>query len=300
MAVNPQAPVQASPAAAPQEHTPAPPVDQSAETPASFSVPEQAPAGRDWFRDTMNQMRGYRTGAPVEEPAANPETPLASEQNRESAPASPQEQAQPSAETKSGTPPGQVRTYSQDEIARLVQAETDRRLDKHNREEAERRRRAEASAEVEQDRELRRKDPYGYARKMEQKEVEAQALMQQLQVAQTHVQRLGVDYDRTVVDPIVTAVPAQLRQALLANVGDGLDGRGTLVQGALKTLEKHWREAGFTDARKRLAQDQGFIKEILTRYGGQRTEPDSAPSIGSAPSASPNMNDRLRRMAGRY
>jgi hypothetical protein len=299
VAVNSQAPVQPSPAAAPTEHTPAVPVDQTAATPPSIEAPEQAPVGRDWFRDSMNAVRGIRTG--IEDPAPRPETPPASEPKPETAPGAQKEQAKPSAETKDGTPPQtpQARVYTEAEIARMVQAETDRRLDKHNREEAERRRRAAADAEIEEERELRRKDPYGYARKMEQKEIESQALQQQLRVAQTHVQQLGVDFDRTVVDPIVTAVPAALRSALLQNVGEGLDGRGALVQGALKALEKHWREQGFTEARKRLASDQGFVKEILTRYGGQRPEPDSIPSTGTAPGAPVNMNDRLRMMAGR-
>jgi hypothetical protein len=181
----------------------------------------------------------------------------------------------------------------------MVQAETDRRLDKHNREEAARRQRAAAEAAVEQERDLRRKDPYGYARMMEAKEVEMQALQHQLKFAQTHVLQIGAEYDRSVLDPIVTAVPTQARQALLQQTGDGIEGRGALVQASLKTLEKHWREQGYNEARKRLGSDQAFIKEILTRYGGTYPEPDSTPSIGAAPGGPVNMNDRLRIMAGR-
>ncbi len=297
MAVNTQAPVQPSPAAAPQEHTPAPPVDQTAVTPPSIPSPEQAPVGRDWFRDSMNAVRGRSTTSD----APTPETPPASETKSESAPAAPREQTPASAATKDGSPPAQqaafqTRTYTQADLDRMVQAETDRRLDKHNREEAERRRRAAAEQEAEQERNLRRTDPYGYAKRIEAKEIEAQALQQQLRFAQTHVQQIGVDYDRSVLDPIITAVPAPVRAELLKNGGDGIEGRGALVQGALKALQKQWREEGFQEARKRLSQDQGFVKEILTRYGGRQIEPDSTPSVGTAPSAPVNMNDRLRSM----
>jgi hypothetical protein len=45
-------------------------------------------------------------------------------------------------------------------------------------------------------------------------------------------------------------------------------------------------------------QDPTFIKEILTRYGGQSPEPTSISALPTSPGTeSDNMNDRLRAAA---
>lgn len=262
---------------------------QPAVTPASPQPTEQdqTRGNDDWFRQAFSAQRGvHTTGRDESAPAPQPETPPAStdprpEPETQAARPAPAGERQPS-QSQSRTSKAFSPPKSQEEFDRAVQAEADRRLDKHNREEAARRQAAQAQQQALAERELRQKDPYQYAQLMEQREQENAALQQQLQVAQRHVLALGNDFDRNVLDPLVLAVPAAERARILENVPDGVQGRSHVARSAMQVLEKHWRSQGEADARKRLINDQSFVKEVMARYGGQRPEPESTPAVSGA------------------
>jgi hypothetical protein len=174
-----------------------------------------------------------------------------------------------------------------EEFNRRVQAETDRRLDKFQREEAERRKREEK-------RRLRDTDPYAYAQ-MEKEDEEKTAALQS-QLAEVHkLASSTVDtYDKTVLDPLMRAVPEAQRRAILSSIEPGLPGRGQAAVQALKALESHYTQVGIQKARETLMKDQSFIKEVLAKYGGMRQEPEHIPANGSAAPVGLNPNDSLR------
>jgi dTDP-glucose pyrophosphorylase len=176
-------------------------------------------------------------------------------------------------------------------LERRIQAEADRRLDKFQREEAQRRKATE-------ERELREKDPYGYVELLKQREQEAEVVGKQLKAAQEFAITNVRTYDSAVLDPIMAAVPSEERQRILGSIGDGIPGRAQAAAEAMKILHKTWKDQGRAEARKVLLNDQAFVKEVLARYGGQRQEPESAPAVASS-GRSFNMNDLIRGAAGR-
>jgi len=269
-------------------------------TPASESTPEQAPQ-RDWFREAFASTR--TTYVPGQEPPAqadpapHPETPPASAKAPKSDVAEQASAPEPQRQPKE-TP--QPKTLSQAEFDRAVQAEVDRRNAKFQREEGERRRRAAIEAQREQDRVLRDQDPYAYAERMKQREQENEVLQKQLEQTHGLLSSTVADYDRIVLDPLLTAVPAQERQKILQEIQDGLPGRGEAAIKSLKVLERHWQQQGEARARQRLMSDQAFVKEVLARYGGQRPEPEHIPARAApGPSGGRDMNSLMRQMSGR-
>jgi hypothetical protein len=174
----------------------------------------------------------------------------------------------------------------------------DRRLDKFNREEAARRQREQEQRQREQERHLRDTDPHEYARLVrEQEQAQAETQQKLLEIQQFATEQVTT-YDRHVLDPIIKSLPESDRQELLSNVEGGLEGRGKLTQAALGALKKHFTDQGRQSARQALMNDQTFIKEILTRYGGGVPEPVSAPALPSSASYDDdNMNNRLRAAA---
>lgn len=299
MGVNSAAPQGESPQqnAGTESQAPSAVLSTPAESPTSSQQPEQAPSV-DWFREAFNRHR-TTTGAvaePIEQQPATP-TPPASAQPTESESAQENRQEQPTHQ-RQDTPA--ARPYTQDEFNRHVQAETDRRLAKFQREEGERRRQAAAAEQARQERELRQKDPYAYARLVEQREAENAQLQQQLQQTHGLLTSSVREYDTAVLDPIMTALPEKERKQILEGIGEGIPGRGQAATSALKVLEKHWKAQGVSEARQTLLKDQAFIKEVLARYGGQRPEPDHVPAInGAAPTRAGDMNTLMRQATGR-
>jgi hypothetical protein len=180
---------------------------------------------------------------------------------------------------------------TREQYERSVQAEADRRLDKFQREEAQRRKATE-------ERELRENDPYGYVELLKQREKEAEVVGKQLKAAQDFAITNVRTYDSAVLDPIMAAVPTEDRQRILQSIGDGIPGRAQAAAEAMKVLHKTWRDQGRAEARKVLLNDPSFVKEVLARFGGQRQEPESAPAVASS-GRSFNMNDLIRNAAGR-
>lgn len=258
---------------------------------------------RDYFRDAFNATRGFM---PAPQSPTGEATPPGDKQEASGTAADAGAQVPPSAEgsgngsagtqaaptgTSKTDSDGNVITLTSEELARRVQAETDRILAKRNREESARR-------ETEELKELRRTDPYAYARRMEAQETEQAALRKQLEDSEALVLSNMKAYDATVLDPLFTALPDETVQKIFAeNDPVGIVGRGRAAAAAIKALESHWKAQGVASARESLLNDQAFIKEVFTRYGGGGQEFEHVPAEG--PSTGPvnveaAMNDWMR------
>lgn len=133
---------------------------------------------------------------------------------------------------------------------------------------------------------------------MREREVEQAETYKKLQEIQVFATEQVTTYDRQVLDPIFKALPESERRDILAGIEGGIEGRGKATNAALSALKKLYVDQGRQSARQALMQDQTFIKEILTRYGGQMPEPSSVSALPSSPlNESGNMNDRLRAAA---
>ena len=171
-------------------------------------------------------------------------------------------------------------SLTEEELARRVQAETDRREAKRAQEQkvAERKR-------------LRDEDPWAYVQQ-ERQEEEAGHANNQLGNLVTGI---GQHYDRASIDPVVMSLPEEERQRILnmEGVGAGLDGRKKLVTESLKALEKHWKAEGAKDAETKLRRSSAFRKQIFSEFRGGIVEPELLP--GSASSAADETVSALLR-----
>lgn len=196
------------------------------------------------------------------------------------------EEAAPSAEEPTAESELQTRTLSNEEIARLVQSEADRREALRNKEarDAERKR-------------LRDEDPYEYA------EQERLAEAQQAQNAQLgeFFQNIGRLHDSATLVPLMDALDEKERQRLLAlpGAGDGVEGRKLLTTEAMKALEKQWRAEGAKDAEAKLRRNQTFRKQLMSEFGGS-SEPEVVPQSGAVNNgvSSEDINNWLRSQIG--
>jgi hypothetical protein len=244
-------------------------------SPASATLPattESAPAasepvshkasaepGRSW----LDRLLG-RTHEP--EPEASPEPP-----------------EEPAAQKPDPSAP---RSYTQDELARLVQAEADRRDAKRLREhqDAERRR-------------LRREDPFAYAEQDEQHEQQQQSAQQ----FGNQIATIAGSIDRAVLDPLLERVPDKVRAKLFEDptMGVGLEGRKALVTKALSELERDWKAQGRAEASEKLLDDPIHQKKVLARVRGEPDyeEPENVPGT-PARTSSRDVNAILRQSLG--
>jgi hypothetical protein len=193
------------------------------------------------------------------------------------------EPAQTEQEALPDTKPSATRSVTEEELARLVQAETDRR---------EAKRLADQQAEAR--RKLRREDPYAYAEQDEQAE---QRQAQSQQWVETFA-NLGRIHDGAVLDPVVQALPKAEAERILGleGAGIGVDGRKLIVGEALKALEKHWKAEGAKDAEARLRKNPAFRKQVYGEFRGP--EPEVVPVGASSAASSDDINDMLRRQLG--
>lgn len=271
------------------------PDQRSSESSPAFSrTPERDRPPVDWLRQALG--RGNQQTGAAEAPPASVSASESDDSAKSDTQGQPKRSESPAAKTPETSSPAQTKTAQQfsvtpEELERRIQAEADRRLDKFQREEAQRRKATE-------ERELREKDPYGYVELLKQREQEAAVASQQLKAAQEFAITNVRTYDSAVLDPIMAAVPTEDRQRILQSIGDGIPGRAQAAAEAMKILHKTWRDQGRAEARKLLLNDQAFVKEVLARFGGQRQEPESAPAV-AASGRSFNMNDLIRSAAGR-
>ncbi len=164
------------------------------------------------------------------------------------------------------------RELSEEEIARLVQAEADRR-------EA----RRQADQRKAQRAQLRQSDPYKFA-EMDEQEEQAQAASQRLGA---FVGELGRVYDRDIIDPLIMALPEDQRGAV-TSAGGGE--RKAIAAAALEALKKHHEKIGESRAAEKLRKDPAFRKQVLLDWRQGRDEPEQTPAAtnGTAPAADMN------------
>jgi hypothetical protein len=230
-----------------------------AASPAVSAKPDSEP-GRSFIDRLLGRTRD--PGPPAASPA-EPEEPTASEPD-----------------------PSAPRSYTQDELARLVQAEADRRDAKRLREhqDAERRR-------------LRREDPFAYAEQDEQHEQQQQSAQQ----FGNQIATIAGSIDRAVLDPLLERVPDKVRAKLFEDptMGVGLEGRKALVTKALSELERDWKAQGRAEASEKLLDDPIHQKKVLARVRGEPDyeEPENVPGT-PARTSSRDVNAILRQSLG--
>jgi hypothetical protein len=183
--------------------------------------------------------------------------------------------------TEEAAKPGQKREVTDEEFARAVQAETDRRAAKA------------AQAKKEEDRKrLLRDDPEAFA---------AQELANEEAVAQltSHAGLVISAYDEQVLTPVIAALPEKEREALIEAGIVGLDGRGAAVSKAIEVIKRSEFERGKTegakDAEQKLRKNPAALKQVLVGEREDRDEPDLAPA-GGAPAAKVDGNTALRNL----
>lgn len=265
--------------------------------PSGAETQEQSRRGPDYFRDAFSRMRGYTQNAAPAQPAPAeqqtggaqaPQAPPASsapvrETERPadlSAPPQPTRPATTLPERRREQEPSSSRIVfeTQEEFDRRLQSEVDRRLAKQQQDEKVR---ADRAREVE----LRRTDPFEYARLMEEKEQQLQAAQQETRLLTSTLEQQLNHYDRNVLDILVSAVPEKERGRVISQ-SEGIQGRKETTQATLRELRKLWRAEGEASAKANLMKDQTFIKEMLARYGAASPEPEPVP-VASASQYSP-------------
>lgn len=233
---------------------------------ASSSPTEELSSGqtvdliREMFRPRVEQPQS--TQEPVKEGQSGENT---------------QETDKPKSEASSGTElaPGQ-RIITDDELTRLIQAETDRR--EARRTEAERKR---------SEKELLTKDPYKYAQLKIKEDEEAEQQRLKEEESSTVVRDNIFQYDRQVLDPLFLAVPTSearsaIEQSIATHPQGPIVGRGEAARKLIELIRTQAQQDGLTQARTTLINDEAFIKEILARRGGQRVDPDVVSPVGAS------------------
>lgn len=272
---------------------------------AASEEPESRGPGPDYFRQAFQNLRGQTQSSAPQAPPASPGPAQEPERSASPSPDKVQTSAEDAGATSTVQPRQQVKpatqadqpkliTLTPEEFQRQVQAESDRKIAKIRKDE-------EARQAREQEVELRRTNPFEYARRMEQQEADQQAAQQKIDELNTTLSQQISLYDRHILDPLMNALPSDdARNTVITSVKEpGIPGRAKIAQGALKALESHWKDEGAKTARTRLMNDQSFVKEILARYGGQRTEPDPTPSLAVSSAPAPadengTMNNWMR------
>jgi hypothetical protein len=171
-------------------------------------------------------------------------------------------------------------TLTREELDRRIQAETDRREAKRQREDAER-------AERERREAIQRKltpgspeyDPYAGAEEQDRLRQEEQTAEQ----FTSFLGDIGKQHDAVTLDVITAAVPKpELERIMkLEGAGQGLDGRKLIASESLKALEKHWKAEGQRAAEQRLREDPIFRKRVFAEHRDQVDEPELLPANGA-------------------
>lgn len=278
---------------------------------------EQDTRPPDYVRDAFARLRGYtQNAAPASD--AKPEA-VASQPAPQAPPASsrpaqePGRSAFPSTQPASTFPaaPAQARpqapasrsqtateviTLTPEEYQRRVQSEADRILSRRQKEDQDK-------AAREREVELRRTDPFAYARLIEEKEQELTNSRQETERLTTVVGTQLQYFDRAVLDTFVGALPEDERPRVVSRHQDAIENRKETATNTLKALRARWTAEGQASAKATLMKDQTFIKEILARYGQAGPEPESVQTATrSASDAAPQdgetaMNSWIRGAA---
>ena len=165
----------------------------------------------------------------------------------------------------------------EDELERRIQAETDRR-------EAKRQKDAIAKAEQERRQAVERKldpsspeyDPYAGTEERARLQAETQAQ----EGFQSLLANVGKHYDEATLDVVVQQVPPAERERIfkLEGAGVGLNGRKLIMAESLKALEKHWKSEGAREAESKLRESPIFRKKVFAEHRGTVEEPELLPA----------------------
>ncbi len=171
-------------------------------------------------------------------------------------------------------------TLTQEELDRRVQAETDRREAKRQREAAEQARRDRQAS-------IERKLTPGTPEYAPYEGAEEQAALKAEQEAAEQFTAflgdIGKQHDSVTLDIITAALPKPELERIMSldGAGVGLDGRKLIVSEGLKVLEKHWKAEGQRAAEERLRKDPVFRKRVFAEHRDQVDEPELLPANGS-------------------
>jgi hypothetical protein len=187
-----------------------------------------------------------------------------------------QDEADTETEAREASKPAatsQARSYTEEEISRLVQAETDRREAKRKKEQLEAEERAKREA-IERKLDPNSPDYDPFQGSEERAELKAREEQEQQLIG--FLQNIGKQWDTAVIDPLVTALPRaeQERILKLEGVGVGIDGRKALVQHSLDALRKHWKAEGAKEAEAKLRENPAFKKRLFAELRGETDEPE--------------------------
>lgn len=276
----------------PEETAPAaPPAEEPASSAHADTSGEGERDGNAWLRESAAGLiysRPAQTGKGSSEwDAANAEL-RRGRRNGKQEESKPSRDGEPTTEPEKPEPTSSSREEDDKGFERRVQAEVDRR-------EAVRRQRSEAQ----QERELRSKDPQGYARYKEEQE------QQNLAAASlgNALRSLSSQFDEATVTPLVHALPEAARADVLKDPGHGVEGRRTIVTRAIEALRKASYDEGFAkgreQAQKSLRRSSSFRKEMLNELRGEEEEPELAPGNGRGNGRDFDMNDFMRSALGR-
>jgi hypothetical protein len=191
-------------------------------------------------------------------------------------------------------------TLSKTELDRRVQAETDRREAKRQREEADRKARElreSAEREARERQELiERKltpgadeyDPYEGAEERARLKAENDAAEKFTGLFQTVSQQ----HDANTLDVLVAALPENERERIfkIDGAGVGLEGRRLIVDEGLKALQRHWKAEGQREAEQKLREDPIFRKRVFTEHRDQVDEPELVVGTGGSTRGDPFMD----------
>jgi len=300
---------------------------QAQETPAANTqtpgaeTQEQGTRGPDHFRNAFAAMRGYTQSVVVPAPTAPPvspsSTPVSGDAAVRVAPngstsASP---APPGAGGAGGTVPGspvvetlagaapapggpgttlpprsavpasaaqpQTISLTPEELDRQTQSRADKLIAKREKD-------AQAAADKAEEVRLRREQPFEYARLMEDRERELEDVKAEAARLNSVAAQQIHEFDRAVLDPLVSAVPAAVFAKIQATVKpEGLKGRTELVKHTLGALRQQWISEGRKTTRDELLKDPLFQKEMRARFGGSVEPEPTTPGRGAASAAQP-------------
>lgn len=206
----------------------------------------------------------------------------------------------------------ELEKFSNDQVTRRVQAEVDRREAKRKRDQAvadkqtqDQQTRAAQRAEQERLDALAREDPYQFAEEsLAQKQANERA-----EQFSTLLRNTATEFDRHLLDPVMTLLPAQEQQRILGQGVHGLEGRSAAMQEGLRTLQARWQTEGSQRARadllktadqdpeirQRLLANPAVRKQLLAELRGSDEDPDVIESRPSGDRGRGDMNSFLRR-----
>jgi hypothetical protein len=275
------APAERAPAPLPAR--PVPPTGRSPDPRPPAAPPEAARRAPDGPQEAPPKTDGswlqrfLRPGRPA---AEKPEAPAS-----ESAPDTPSAPPE-TPETESSSP--WTAPASREEEERRVQAEVDRRAARAQKAQAQQTRAQQRAVLEQQEREARETDVYKAAELRNQ--LDALSSQEQFTAA------LVGAYDQSTLDPLVAALPEPEREALLADVPTGMEGRKQIVERAVERIKAQ----GAREAEAKLRKSAAFRKQVLAdwRRGlhGEEDAPDEPELVGGTNGhrAGPTMNDWLR------